>query len=45
MKKFLFTILFVTAASAAFADSLTVALPEVRARRLTGTIQRDGLLT
>ncbi len=45
MKELLFTIVLVTAATAAFADSLTVALPEVRARRLASPLQVDGLLS
>ena len=45
MKTLLIAVLFVTAATAAVAaDSLTVGLPEVRARRLTGTLDLDGVL-
>jgi hypothetical protein len=45
MKTLLVAVLFVSVAAAAVAaDSLTVALPEVRARRLAGTLDLDGVL-
>jgi hypothetical protein len=45
MKPLPLAVLFLLAATHAFADSLTVSLPEVRARRSTGPVQIDGLLT
>ncbi len=46
MKTLLFAAIFAASATTALAaDSLSVVLPEVRARRLTGTLNVDGVLS
>ncbi len=45
MKPLLVVLFSLAAASAAVADSLTISLPEVRARRVTAPLQIDGVLS